>query len=189
MRVDFDIASLRSALDDLGPGKFNAALKRALSRTATSARATMIKLVSDDMALTQTKVRAATAILPKGKLTTQVEAKGKRIPLIDFGARGPEPSKGKGHGVSYRLPSGRSTAPHAFITTTPIRGRGVFERLPGSIHHKRPDGQRTEWPIRQLYGPSIVNVFKKYLPDGAARANEVLKDNIAHEIKFALSRR
>jgi hypothetical protein len=54
--------------------------------------------------------------------------------------------------------------------------RGVFER--------RGAGRT---PIRELRGPSLVNVFAKFLGLGADTANEALLKNLRHEISFALS--
>ena len=52
----------------------------------------------------------------------------------------------------------------------PSGHRGVFQRKSNAVHVKSKKGGRTMLPIRELFGPSIVNVFKKYLPNGAARA-------------------
>ncbi len=188
VRITLDTADLKAGVAALG-ARFPVALTRALSRTATSARALMVQEIAADTGLGANKVRAAIAINKYGKTAVQVEAKGKRIPLIEFGARGPEPSRGKGRGVSYRLPTGRGNAPHAFIATMPTGHRGVFERKPNAEHKKAHKGGRTMLPIRELFGPSIVNVFRKFLPDGAKRATEALRTNLQHEVQFALTRR
>lgn len=188
VRVTVDMTDLHAGLDALGR-RFPSVLARAMAKTAVSARQTMVEAISADTGLAQAKVRENVRIIKSGADGAQVEAKGKRIPLIEFGARGPEPSRGKGRGVSYRNPGGRGVAPHAFIATMPGGHRGVFERSPDAVHKRSPKGGRTMLGIRELKGPSIVNVFRKYLPDGAKRATESLKTNLQHEISFALSGR
>lgn len=186
--MTLNTADLMAGIAAIG-SRFPSALSRALSRTATSTRALMVQNIAADTGLTSRKVRDSIAINKYGSEAVQVEAKGTRIPLIEFGARGPEPSRGKGRGVSYRLPTGRGNAPHAFIATMPSGHRGVFERKPNAEHKRAAKGGRTMLPIRELKGPSIVNVFKKFLPDGAKRAQEVLSTNLRHEIQYVLSRR
>jgi len=189
VRITVDSSDLRAGLVALG-ARFPAVLARAMSKTAISSRQTMVELISDDTGLSQPKVRENVRVIKHGADGAQVEAKGKRIPLIEFGARGPDPSRGKGRGVSYRLPTGRGVAPHAFIESMPGTGhRGVFERKANAHHTKNAQGVRTSLPIRELKGPSIVNVFRKYLPDGAKRAVEAMKTNLQHEISFALKGR
>jgi hypothetical protein len=112
-----------------------------------------------------------------GAYGIQLEITGNRIPLIDFAARGPEPSRGRGRGVSYRLPGGRSRDPHAFIATMPSGHRGVF---------KRTGKERN--PIIQSHGPSLVNVFRNKLDFGAERAKAALEEQVRLVIAFALSR-
>ncbi len=148
---------------------------RAINRTAASEKVAISRAVATDMRLKvgvvkdAISVRKATVNVP----TAHVIAKGKRIPAIDFGARGPEPSRGKGKGVSAKLPGGRY--PHAFIARMRSGHRGVFQRT-----------GKARLPVVELKGPSIVHVFKKHLAIGEARRNEQLLKEIKHEIEFAL---
>jgi hypothetical protein len=159
--------------------KFPAAVRRALKRAGTSGRAEMTKQIAKDTGLPSRRIRTDIRITTVGDTALRLEVTGKRIPLVAFKARGPEPSRGRGRGVSYRNPQSPNTrAPHAFIATMRSGHRGVFERKRGS---------RT--PIRELFGPSLVRVFEKFLPAGARRAQEALKKNLKSEIAFALSRR
>jgi hypothetical protein len=163
------IANLRS--------KFPNAVRRALKRAGTSGKAEMSKLISADTGLASKGVKNAIRINLVGDSAIQLEVTGSRIPLINFQARGPEPSRGRGRGVSYRLPGGRARAPNAFIATMPSGHRGVFQR----------EGKR-RLGIFELKGPSLVEVFTKFLPQGAARAQEALVTNLRSEISFALRR-
>jgi hypothetical protein len=101
----------------------------------------------------------------------------KRIPLISFNARGQEPSRGKGRGVSYRLKGGSGRIGNAFISTMRSGHRGVFVRV-----------GKTRLPIRELFGPSLGHVFAKYRPEGIARVREAFATNFASEMKFEQSR-
>jgi len=189
MRVQLRDEDLRAGIDALGK-RFPQTFKRALARTATTAEAAMARAMVQDTALPVGKIKEAISqrFADQG---VQLVCTGKRIPLIDFRARGPEPSRGKGRGVTYTLPGGKQRAEHAFISTMPSGHRGVFERT--GRFTRRPS-KRGGMPvnretIRELFGPSIVKVFEKFLPLGATVAAEALMKNLQHEIQFALSRR
>ena len=166
----------------------NTALARALNRTAASERTAMARAVAKDLGVNVGTAREGIALKKahKTNLVATLTAKGKRLPLIDFKARGPYPSLGRGRGVSYIGKGGtRKTISNAFIAIVTKAGedgqhaghRGVFQRV----------GNR-RLPIKQLYGASVARVFGNLLPVGEARRNEVLLGNVAHEIEFELSR-
>ncbi len=155
------------------------AIARGINRTATSERAAMSSGIAGDMGI---KVGTAREAIGIEKATTynlraRLTARGKRLPLVDFKARGPEPSRGKGAGVSAKLPGGAGRYPRAFIATMKSGHRGVFQRT-----------SKARLGIYELFGPSIVRVFEKFIPIGAARRNEVLQKNVQHELDFALTR-
>lgn len=135
----------------------------------------MTRLIAGDTGLKQKDIREsmvlrmASASSPEASLN----AKLKRIPLIDFRAKGPEPSRGKGRGVSYRLPGGKGRVENAFIATMSSGHRGVFKRK----------GQ-DRLGIVELKGPSLGQVFSKFRPQGAARVLEVFDKNFDHEMDF-----
>jgi len=165
----------------------NVGIARALRRSANSARADLVEKVARDTGLRQSDVRnEIRTSINVDTFTARIETAGFRIPLIQFRATGPEPSRGKGRGVSATMLGQRKRYPHAFIAT--VRGalpsgvtssghRGVFERK-----------GKERLPIKQLFGPSIPHVFAKYLPGAAERAVESLAKNIEHEFQFALSK-
>jgi hypothetical protein len=114
----------------------------------------------------------------------RLKASLKRIPLFDFGAKGPVPSRGKGRGVTVK----GKRYPHAFIATVGSgRHTGVFQRRPGA-NRRGPAPHRSQLPIYELFGRSIGRVFIKFRPLGHARALEALAKNIQSEFQFALSR-
>jgi hypothetical protein len=170
-----------AVIADLGnmPEITTRAMVRAMNRAMASARTVMVRAVAADTGLTATAVRSAMTLReatfdrPEARLATTM----KRIPLIDFRARGPEPSRGKGRGVSYRLPHGRGRHPNAFIATMKSGHRGVFVR--------RGKGRL---PIQELFGPSLGHVFAKYRPQGMQKLQEAFDSNFDHELQFAKER-
>lgn len=185
--IRVDTAPWAERLKALGP-RANAALARALNRTAASERTAMARAVAKDMGIAVGAAREGIVIKKahKTNLVASLTARGKRLPLIDFKARGRYPSLGQGRGVSYVGKGGqRKTIANAFMTIVTRAGedgqhaghRGVFRRV-----------ARRRLPIKQLYGASVARVFGNLLPIGEARRNEVLLNNVAHEIEFELSR-
>jgi hypothetical protein len=170
------IAKLQLVREALLPG----AVSRALDRTAVTAKAVAARLISADMGLAVGAAKKAIKVT-KSASSVDLSAPYKRIPLIDFGAKGPEPSRGRGHGVSYRLPTGRGRLAHAFISTMPSGHRGVFERVPGKFMKQTPNRQA----IGEKFGPSIGRVFEKVLPAVEEQAQEALVKNLSHEINRA----
>lgn len=155
------------------------AVSRGINKTAANVKVAMSRAIADDLRLKVSTVKAQIGIrqaIP-GRLTAQVTASNKRIPLIEFTARGPVPSRGKGRGVTVRLPGSQGRYPHAFIAVVGRgRHRGVFERKAGYAR----------LPIVEKKGPSIARVFDKHAKVGAERHAEQLGKNVAHEIEFEL---
>jgi hypothetical protein len=135
--------------------------------------------VAEDMGLKVGDVNARIRVeqATEDRHVARLYASYKRLPLIDFGAKGPEPSRGKGRGVTARLGGGRNRYPNAFIATMHSGHRGVFTRKAGP-----------RLPIVELRGPSIAKVFVKHQDVGLARGQEQLAKNLQSEFRFALSR-
>jgi hypothetical protein len=177
---------------------------RALNRTITTVRAQQVKALAGETGLRQERVRRGTSIVPATVTSLRAGAiiAGKPIPLADFGARAPEPSRGKGKGVTVRTArSGRRLEAGAFIATVRSRGgshRGVFRRVtrgPGSrpARRGRPVQYATRrkpigaWlPIKQLYGPSLPRVARDMHLEriGEEAQRTVLPKNLEHELRF-----
>jgi hypothetical protein len=164
------------ALDGLKTGAPRA-IVRSLNRAIGSAQTAEVKAIATNTGLKAKDVRSYLR-LEKATLNRPVatlSASLKRIPRIDFNARGPEPSRGKGRGVSYAGEGGgRVTVADAFIATMASGHRGVFKRK-----------GRSRLPIQELMGPSIGHVFVKYRPEAVARAREIFLSNFEHEISGA----
>ena len=151
------------------------AMARAINRSIASGKTLMVRLVSVDMGLKQADIRDKIVVVSAtpDRLMAQLRASAKRIPLIDFKARGPEPSRGRGRGVTAKMPGGKGRYPNAFIAQMSSGHRGVFAR-----------SDRRRLPIRELFGPSIAFVFSKHVEQGQARALEQLEKNIQSEFRF-----
>lgn len=173
-------------LIELHAAKYPGAIARAVNRAATSTRAKMATRIAKDLGLRTGTVRDEIKITPAREpaFVARLVVSGKRIPLIEFKASGPEPSRGRGRGVRARLPGGAGRYPHAFIATMPKSGhRGVFERFDsrGRKGARGPRGGR----VYELRGPSLPHVFHKITPESLVHADQVLRTNLIHELRFA----
>jgi hypothetical protein len=161
------------------------AVARAMNRSAASGRTLINSLIAKDMGTAvkfvreRTSVRQATA----SNLVAQIAASATREHLFDFKAKGPYPSRGRGRGVTARLPTGAGLYPHAFIAKMPTGHWGVFQRSPTKFMR----GRRKRQAIYELHGPSIVRVFDKFRGEAHARAMEQMVKNLRSELKFAAS--
>lgn len=172
--VKIDMSAWADALKRLKDKAITAQV-RAINRSASTARTGMTRLIAADMGLKAGTVRDRIVIRQAGRglLSATLTANLKRIPLIDFGARGPEPSRGKGSGVTAKT-STRSY-PHAFIATMRSGHRGVFQRKGSS-----------RLPISELRGASVGEVFGKYHDEGVRIAQDALAKNLEHELRFVM---
>lgn len=172
---------VRNALFDF-PRKATRAMVRSLNRAVTSGRLVLVQSIAGDTGLKSSTVRAALTMreATDARPEARIAASLKRIPLIEFGAKGPEPSRGRGRGVSYRLRGGGGRLPHAFIATMASGHRGVFERTAGKFMKGR--GKRQA--IHEKFGPSLGHVFAKYRPQAIERARESFLTNFRHEMGF-----
>lgn len=164
---------------------------RALNRSIASANVAMVRAVAADLGVKQgaVKDRVRTELATPERLRARIYANAKRLPLIEFGAKGPEPSRGRGRGVTVKSAGGRKTIPNAFIAKMKSGHRGVFQRVDGSSGRRGPAPHRSQLPIRELFGPSIWQVFKKLEYIGIERGREQLIKNLQSEFRFVLSAR
>lgn len=169
--------------------KPQAPLVRALNRSAGSGQTLAARLIAQDTGLKVGDVKKFVQVkeATSARLEASVHVSASRVPLMAFGATGPEPSRGRPPGVKARLKGGPGIYPHAFIAK--VRGplptgvmspghRGVFQRRPGV----------GRLPIVQLRGPSLWQAFQKHQAAAAARTQEQLGKNVQHEIEYALTR-
>lgn len=157
------------------------AIARAINRSAASAQTAAVRVISRDLGARARDVRDKVRLTParSNALEATLTATGRRIPLISFRARGPEPSRGRGGGVAYVMRGSRQRLPHAFIATMRSGHRGVFRRIGVA-----------RLPVIELFGPSIPQVLARRAIQNAVltRYSEVLPGNLQHEIEFELRR-
>jgi len=171
--------------------KFPSAVSRALNRAGTTTRAVMARAISKDLGLKVSTVREQLRIekATPEHLVVRISVTGKRLPLIDFKARGPEPSRGRGRGVTARLPGGAGRYPQAFIARVGAGGhRGVFIRAAQGASQRRSRGAWSpNLPIKELHGPSLPKVFEKVTPEGLEAGQASFVTNLKSELRFASS--
>lgn len=151
---------------------------RALNRAIASAKTAMVRVIGQDLGVKASDLRDKIGVeeARPDRLRARLSASYKRIPVIDFGAKGPEPSLGKGRGVTAKLGPSRTRYTNAFIATMQSGHRGVFRRT-----------AKGRLPIRELFGPSVAHVFLKHVAVGQARGEEQLLKNLQSEFRFALT--
>lgn len=159
-------------------GRGRQAIARALNRATASMRTVQTRGIAKDLGLAQAPIRKAMTIdqATASHHVAKLIATGARIPLYAFKPSPKDPQvRRRTGGVSYRLPGGRGRVPNAFIARMDSGHIGVFVRK-----------GRRRLPIRELFGPSIPQVFGKLSPEALARGQEQLIKETAHELKFAL---
>lgn len=166
------------------PRKTSIALLRSLKSGTKSAHTLAGRVVAKDMGIKVGDAKDSIRLtLPTGATMTGEIAGGlKRIPLIKFGARGPEPSRGRGRGVTYRGRSGSKRIPKAFIATMPSGHRGVFVRTTSRAVRRGPPPNRSALPIRELFGPSIGRILDKHKKEILARGEEQTTKEFVRQI-------
>jgi hypothetical protein len=174
--VEFKADDALQAMRD-APKRTQTATVRALNRTLTTGKAFLAGLIAKDMgvktATAKDAIREEKATAEKLRIT--LRASKKRLALAQFDAKGPEPTRGKGRGVSYRQGSGgRGRVSDAFLATMPTGHRGVYRR-----------SGKSRLPIFELYGPSIGHVFDKYREQAIDRMRETFDERLEHELQFA----
>ena len=171
-------------------GLYPSAVTRALNRAGVSVRALMAQRIAAELRVKSGGVKDEIRIerATRDRQTVRIAASGRPIPLIDFKARGPEPSRGRGTGVRTSLgPPAKGHYPHAFIATVGKgRHRGVFMRKAPS-RRERTGPHRSQLPIKELFGPSIPKVFTKFIPEALDRGEESLRKNLQSELRYAIS--
>lgn len=176
--VRHGINELWADLQKMG-SKAPALMARALNRAGTAGKTAMVRAVVKDTGIASKNV-SREVVLDKANRSqpkVTITVAGKRIPLIAFSARGPEPSRGKGRGVSYRLPTGRGRVRDAFITTVGAGHRGVFKRK-----------GKARFPIVELRGPSIPHVFQKFVPIFDEVSQAALLKTLRADISWELAK-
>ena len=152
----------------------NKVLVRAINKTATTVKRVALRGMAKDLRLTQKSV-AKSVKLDKARWRLKraiITVTGRRIPIIDFGARQVR------RGVTYKgRGGGRKLIPGAYIAT--MQSKGVFKRI-----------GRARGPNRELLGPSPQYVFVRRHIRKAMDAEAAIQwqKHIRHELKYFLSK-
>jgi hypothetical protein len=152
------------------PERTTRALVRAMNRGIAAAKTFMASNIAKDVGMKVGDVRDALPMQEAtfGRPEARLAASLRRIPLIKMGATGPYPSRGRG-AVRFR---GRRYE-GAFIAVMRSGHRGIYRRV-----------GRQRLPLtKELRGPSLGHVFRKFRSQGIARAIEMFDRNFAHELK------
>ena len=160
------------------PSKVTLGTMRALNRSIASGRTLMARNVAADLGVRVGDVRERIKLSeaePNRLVARMATGLRPRLPIIDFRARAPEPSRGKGRGVTYRIGKQARRLPHAFIATMANGHRGVFMR-----------DAAARLPITERFGPSLGRVFLKFAKEVKARTVEQFSKNLLSELKFRL---
>lgn len=171
-RVDpSDVAEGLAALGAESPK----AIARAINRTVANVKTAMVRPIASSLRIKQAYVREriTTTQATSTRLVARMSASNTQIPLTAFNAKGPEPSRGKGNGVTANTQQRRY--PHAFLAKMRSGHRGVFQRV-GKARLK----------IREVREASVAAVFIRHEAVGQARGNEQLPKNLQHEVNNML---
>src|SRR5665213_928244 len=172
INVQADISGLMAQFADIKDPK--PAVSRALNKTMTTVRSKTSQAIrgagynikaGDIKAALKTNRKAT-----KQLLVAYLDATGRPIPLIKYGAR---EQKRAGGGVSVKVLNGTKVIAGAFIATMPNGHKGVFVRVGSAAHtalqltgkHSGIKLKKSVYkhglPILELYGPSVTGAFKR----------------------------
>lgn len=152
----------------------------AINRTATSAKAGIVKSIAGEVNVKQKSIRTR---ITKEKATysswqARLGIEKKRISLISF--KGTSQTK---KGVGYRIDAGgaRKLVPSAFIGTPRRTGfAGVLKRM-----------SKHRYPLAWLRGPSLGHIFEEapsVVKEVTESTSEKLVKNIDTRIKYLLEK-
>lgn len=161
------------------------ALVRAMNRGLASGRSVGVKVISAEVGVQQKDVRKAMSFQEATfqTVTARLGLSLKRIALSKFNARGPEPSKGKGRGVTWRIGNSTKRGPDMFLATLKSGHRGVFSRIaPGE--RKSRGAWSKNLPIVQHHGPSLGYILDKNREPVQKAMIDSFHKNFDHEMEF-----
>lgn len=178
---------------------------RAVNKTLTGVRTDATNAISDEVTATKTAIRSTFGLLKSNYSDERgiIYSKGAPLPLIAYSAR----QTNKGVTAQIDRTDARVLWPSAFISTvrtaqqaaSGIEGhKGVFSRkkppyktkASPSLPWKRFGRPELRLPIKEMYGPSIPNVFAREtaMKKSLASADERLQKNVDHELDYELEK-
>jgi len=180
VEITYDRAKLDRIRRQLSgiPGAMPRVMSEAINRTATSARAEIVRRLAGEINASQTSIRRVIRIQKarRSHWVATIDLFSKRIPLIKFGAARLK------KGVSYQILSstGRKQIvgdpAEVFIQTLPSGHKGVWRRVGSALLRgkgakkarggmmarlsKKRKSKIGRLPIIELLGPSMGHVFE-----------------------------
>ncbi len=167
------------------PVALSLAMIRAMNRGIGAANTLMASGIARDTGLKNRDVKSAmnvhnaTLFAPTARLSSSLH----RLPLSKWPFSGPQPSRGRGRGVTVRIKGGAGRYPNAFIVKLRSGHVGIFERAASGTTKKSKGAWSNNLPIVELPGPSIGHVFLKFRDAGIRRAMEVFDSTLTHELE------
>lgn len=151
MKIGLSIKGMDEAIESCGAGVVRKALRSTLKRLGQMMKTEADRKIRVEYNIKKKDLKGTLNVLPmkENRMEVTLRVKGKRIPLIAFGA------KQKKQGVQVRvLKKGpKTTIPGTFIATMQY-GESVFERM-------KQGGKRVgRFPVKGKYGPSIPILFQ-----------------------------
>lgn len=149
------------------------ALRRSLNKVAAKSRTAIIRRTGQELNLPQKKIRERISI--RRATTRDMEASitvsRQPVRLNEY-----RPNKIR-TGVSIRVKKneGRKVLKHAFIAAMNDGKVGVYQRQVGA----------PRLPIRELFGPAVVEVAQDHIDDVAREAQAYLLSMFQHEFEWA----
>jgi len=151
--VEENLRSAVARLESRSKGVIAKSAARALNRAATSVRSAAVKEIRKRYLIKPAALRKQIKIVKAraSRLTAEVVATGRRIPLFAFSAR-----KVRG-GVSVNVTGSRKIVRGVFLATMPDGRRGVFERTGEFGRRGNPRLEK----IAELFSLSITQAFRQ----------------------------
>lgn len=189
MRIELTgAADIAKALED-SPKVVVKAAVRAMNSAIASGNTLMARLIATDTGIKVSYVKKrmyqikASYSNPMATLATRSL---NRIPLMVFGAKGPQPSRGKGRGVTAKPQGARKSYPNAFIAGVTTGHEwsvhtGVFVRVGGKTTSRGGWGKNL--PIKQLFGPSLGRVFAQHRPQVVVAMDEKFTAEVERQLQ------
>ena len=173
------------------PKKAPVVLSRAINKTTDTVRVKAVREIAQNTKLKKSDIFKKSGGRPvkqtkanRNRLAAEIQVTGQRIPLSRFKAR--QTIKG----VSYDLGRGRTKIKSAFMQEVFGKGGGDGEAGAGHIAVLMRKG-KARHPLRELFGPSILQVFigsAKIIKKTTKEANKLLPKNINTQIKLMLEK-
>jgi hypothetical protein len=181
IRAQLDARGARVQLDDLARNALPQAVARALNRTATSARAEVIRRIRRELPISARSLRGRLRLFRAQRLRLQASVRATRDYDPPLGLFAPRWRQRQPVGATIKLPGrARQAVPGAFVARTSYGREAVFRRV-----------GRERRPIKFLRAsdvgaPTVSASFLQALADGAVvgRAQARFAREIEAEMRF-----